>query len=114
MKVFMLAPLALLVACAGATPVPISARLGADGAVIVLSNGTRCMAPMGAARLAGCGAGYDSLVQIEENPNLLRRFLAEGFVAMGGQGILAPLGVVTLTDARGRAFQFASPPPDRD
>ncbi|SEN60744.1 hypothetical protein SAMN05216227_101846 [Pseudorhodobacter antarcticus] len=114
MKLLMLAPLALLVGCAGMTAVPTSARLGAEGAVIELSDGSRCMAPMGAARLASCGAGYDSLVQIEENPNLLRRFLAEGFVAMGGQGILAPMGVVTLTDAQGRAFQFASPPPDSD
>lgn len=109
-----LIPLLLLAACAGIpTPQPQAARLSPDLLTVTLTDGTACRADwrVGAGRLDGCGPGYDWQVEVVRDPNLLRQ-LAEGvFAALGAEGALAPMAVVTLTDAQGRAFRFASPPP---
>lgn len=109
-----LIPLALLAGCAGLTdPQPLAARLSADALTVTLTDGSVCRTGWQArqGRLADCGPGYDWQVEVVRDPNLLRQ-LAEGvFGALGAEGALAPMATVTLTDARGRAFRFASPPP---
>lgn len=115
-----LIPLALLAACAvpQADAVPQAARLSAEVLTVTLSDGSTCRADWraqgGAGRMEDCGAGIDWQVQELGDPNILRQ-IAEGvFAALGAEGALAPLAQVTLTDARGRAFRFASPPPAED
>ncbi|HSF65444.1 MAG TPA: hypothetical protein VLA78_13720 [Paracoccaceae bacterium] len=109
-----LIPLLLLAACAALpSPQPQAARLSADTLTVTLTDGTACRADWraGAGRLADCGPGYDWQVEEVRDPNLLRQ-LAEGVLgALAAEGALAPMAAVTLTDAQGRVFRFASPPP---
>lgn len=107
-----------LAACApGAVgmAVPASARLSAEVLTVTLSDGSVCRANWAAAggvgRMEGCGAGFGYAVNVEQSPNVLRQ-LAVGIVdALGADGALAPLAEVVLTDASGRDYSFASPPP---
>ncbi len=110
----------LLSACAllQADPVPSEARLSDTTLTVVLSDGTTCRAEWavagGAGRLDPCGAGYDYTVTVAENPNVLRKLVDGLFAALGADGVSPPLGTVVLTDAAGRDFTFASPPPVDD
>lgn len=113
MKYAMLLPMALL-ACADMAARPETARLSADQVHLVLSDGTRCSAPIGVGRMERCGAGYDYRVELVQNPNLLRQLIEGAFGALGAQGLLAPMGVVSVTDNAGREYRFVSPPPDKD
>ena len=107
-----------LAACApvaGSMAVPASARLSADVLTVTLTDGLVCRADWaasgGAGRMESCGAGYGYAVSVVEKPNILRQ-LAVGVVdALGAEGALAPLAEVVLTDASGRDYSFASPPP---
>ena len=107
-----------LAACAqgaGSMAVPASARLSADVLTVTLTDGSVCRADWaasgGAGRMESCGAGYGYAVSVVEKPNILRQ-LAVGVVdALGADGALAPLAEVVLTDASGRDYSFASPPP---
>lgn len=116
MRVAFLA-LPLLSACAllQAEPVPQAARLSDSTLTVTLSDATVCRADWaaagGAGRLEGCGAGYDYRVTVAENPNILRQLVDGVFAALGAEGVTPPLGTVVLTDATGRDFTFASPPP---
>lgn len=112
MKYAMLLPLALL-ACGNSAPRPEAARLSADQLHLVLSDGSSCHAPIGVGRMPLCGAGYDYRVELVQNPNLLRKLLDGAFGALGAQGLLAPMGVVTVVDGAGREYRFVSPPPGR-
>jgi hypothetical protein len=109
--------LLLLPACAGLTlsPVPQAARLSDSTLTVTLSDGTTCRADWaaagGAGRLDGCGQGYDYAVTVAENPNILRKLVDGVFAALGAEGVSPPLATVVLTDATGRDFTFASPPP---
>lgn len=112
--------LPILSACAALQtgPVPQAARLSETTLTVTLSDATVCRADWAAAggtgRLEGCGAGYDYAVTVAENPNVLRQ-LWQGIVqALGAEGISPPLATVVLTDATGRDFTFASPPPVDD
>ncbi|WP_050528500.1 hypothetical protein [Pseudorhodobacter aquimaris] len=107
-----LLPCLLLLACGNVAPVPQSARLGAEHFDLVMSDGSHCSAPVGAGRMPLCGAGFDYRVQLVQNPNALRAFMEGAFGALGMRGVLAPMGVVTLTDDAGREYRFVSPPPD--
>ena len=107
-----------LAACApGAAgmAVPASARLSADVLTVTLTDGSVCRADWaasgGVGRMEDCGAGFGYVVNVEQSPNILRQ-LAVGIVdALGADGALAPLAEVVLTDASGRDYSFASPPP---
>ena len=112
LPIFLL-PLALL-ACANPAARPETARLSADQVHLTLSDGTRCSAPIGAGRMPSCGAGYDYRVELVQNPNLLRQLVEGAFGALGAQGLLAPMGVVTVVDDAGREYRFVSPPPVKD
>jgi hypothetical protein len=111
MRYAIFAPLALLVACGDVAPRPEGARLSADRVDLILTDGQRCSAPTGAGRMPLCGAGYDYRVDLVDNPNVLRRLVEGAFGALGAQGALAPMGVVTVVDDAGRAYRFVSPPP---
>ncbi len=111
MTLFRFAPLLLLLACGLAPPVPQAARLSADHLTLVMSDGTSCKAPVGVGQMPGCGAGLIFRVDLVENPNLLRRVMEGAFGALGAEGALAPMAVVTVTDAAGRDYRFVSPPP---
>jgi hypothetical protein len=104
-------PVVVLLGCGAVAPVPEAARLSADQVTVVLSDGSNCRAPIGAGRMALCGAGYDYRVDLVQNPNLLRRFVEGAFGALGAEGVLAPMGQVSLTDDAGREYRFVSPPP---
>lgn len=112
--------LPLLSACAllQAGPVPQTARLSETTLTVTLSDGTTCRAEWaaagGAGRLEPCGPGYDYAVTVAENPNVLRKLVDGLFAALGADGVSPPLGTVVLTDASGRDFTFASPPPVDD
>ena len=110
MRYLWLAPLAL-VACGNSAPVPQSARLGADQMQLVLSDGSRCTAPIGAGRLPLCGAGFEYRVDLVQDPNILRQLVEGAFGVLGIQGVLAPMGVVTVVDHMGREYRFVSPEP---
>lgn len=102
----------LVSACAQMTnPVPQAARLSAERLSVVLTDGTRCSAPIEAVRLEKCGAGYDVAIDLTENPNFLRQLAEAAFGVLGNEGLLAPMGQVVLTDARGRSYRFVSPEP---
>lgn len=109
-----LMPVLLLSACVAVPgdPVPQEVRLTQEEMVLRLSDGTRCTANWQAApvgRLEGCGPGYGYAVTVDGNPNLLRQ-LVEGLVlALGGQGVLAPMAEVVITDPSGIDHVFRSP-----
>ncbi|MDX5402123.1 MAG: hypothetical protein LPJ93_06980 [Rhodobacterales bacterium] len=109
----------LLGGCAAlpGTPVPQEARLSAEVLTLVLSDGTVCQADWaasgGAGRFEACVPGFAYAVEVVENPNPLRQVVQ----ALVGEGALAPMARVVITDAAGRAHVFASPPrrePQRD
>ena len=94
---------------------PATAKLSAEVLTVTLTDGTVCRANWAAAggegRMEDCGAGLGYAVTVVEKPNILRQ-LAVGIVdALGAEGALAPLAEVVLTDASGRDYSFASPPP---
>lgn len=113
MKYALVLPL-FLMACGNSAPVPQAARLSADQLHLVLSDGSSCHAPIGTGRLPLCGAGFTYQVELVENPNLLRKLVEGAFGALGAQGALAPMGVVTVVDDTGREYRFVSPPPARE
>lgn len=109
----------MLGACAAlpVAPAPQEARLSDQELVLVLSDGTACRADWaaagGAGRFEDCGPGFSYAVETMENPNPLRQVVQ----ALVGEGALAPMARVVITDAAGRAHVFASPPrrePERD
>lgn len=107
--------LLVLAACAApvAEPVLQSVRLTDTKLTLVLTDGSRCSvdwraAPVG--RMENCGPGYGYAVTVEDNPNLLRQ-LVEGMVlALGGEGVLAPMAEVVVTGPGGTDQVFVSPP----
>lgn len=109
--------LPLLAGCAAlqAPPQPQAARLSNERLTVTLTDGTVCRADWvaagGAGRLEPCGPGFDYRVTVEENPNLLRQVFTEITGALGADGVVPPMAQVVVTDAAGRAFTFASPPP---
>ena len=109
-----LAVLLLLAGCAGfsAAPVPQAARLSADVLTVTLSDATVCRAQWQAAgRLENCGPGFDYTVALDQNPNILRKWVQELALVLNAKGVVPPLAEVVITDAQGRAWRFASPPP---
>ena len=102
----------LLGGCAAlpVSPVPREARLSAEVLTLVLSDGTTCRADWassgGAGRFADCGPGFAYAVEVVEKPNPLRQVVQ----ALIGEGALAPMAEVVITDAAGRAHVFVSPP----
>lgn len=109
-----LALLLLLAGCAGfsAAPVPQAARLSADVLTVTLSDATVCRVQWQAAgRLENCGPGFDYTVALDQNPNILRKWVQELVLALNAKGVVPPLAEVVITDAQGRAYRFASPPP---
>jgi hypothetical protein len=110
-----LLPVLLLSACGAlpGDPVPQEVRLTQETMTLRLSDGTTCRADWQAApvgRLEGCGPGYGYAVTVDANPNLVRQ-LVEGLVlALGGQGVLAPMAEVVITDPAGIDHVFRSPP----
>ena len=103
-----------LCGCAGiaTAPVPQAARLSADVLTVTLSDATVCRTNWQAAgRLDGCGPGYDYTVTVDGNPNILRQWMQELALALDAKGAVPPYAVVMITDAQGRDWRFASPPP---
>lgn len=112
----MLPMVLLLAACA--------APVGGDGLrtvrltdtrlTLVLDNGTRCSvdwraAPVG--RMENCGPGYGYAVKVEDSPNVLRQLVEGVVLALGGEGVLAPMAEVVVTGPGGTDQVFVSPPP---
>lgn len=95
--------------------VPASARLSADVLTVTLTDGTVCRADWavtgGVGRMEGCGAGFGYAVNMVQSPNVLRQLAVGNVEALGAEGAFAPLAEVVLTDASGRDYSFASPPP---
>lgn len=91
-------------------PVPQEARLSDQELVLVLSDGTSCRADWraggGTGRFEDCGPGFSYAVEVMQNPNPLRQVVQ----ALVGEGALAPMARVVITDASGRTHVFASPP----
>ncbi|MGB4827584.1 MAG: hypothetical protein WBP18_09995 [Paracoccaceae bacterium] len=110
----LLAPLLLVAACAApiGTPVPQAARLTDRVLTLSLSDGTRCTvdwAAVPAGRMPACGPGYGYAVHVEDRPNILRQ-LAQGLMlALGAEGVLAPMAEVVITDPAGSDWVFTSP-----
>jgi hypothetical protein len=92
-----------------------AARLSADRLTVTLSDAATCRAAWTAAPQGGfadCpGLGYR--VAVVENPNLLRQLLDGVTAALGGEGVLAPMAEVTVTDGT-RDWRFVSPPPPEE
>jgi hypothetical protein len=109
-----LLPLVLLAACAVpvADAMPRSVKLTDQRLELLLADGTRCSvdwrkSPIG--RMERCGPGYGYAVTVEDNPNILRQ-LVEGIVlALGGDGILAPMAEVVITGPGGTDMVYTSP-----
>ncbi len=96
-------------------PVPQTARLSPDVLTLTLSDGTICRADWVAApvgRLEDCGPGFGYVVQVVEDPNLLRQLFTGLTKALGADGHVPPMAEVVITDAMGRDHVFVSPPPD--
>ena len=105
---------ALLAGCvsAGQPPVPQAARLSADVLTVTLSDATVCRTNwQPAGRLDGCGPDFDYTVTVDQNPNILRKWVQELVLALNAKGVVPPLAEVVITDAQGRSYRFASPPP---
>ena len=104
-------------ACATLQPVPVpqAARLSSEVLTLTLSDGSTCRARWaeagGAGRFDNCGAGYGYVVDVVENPNLLRQLFTGLTEALGAEGTVAPMAEVVITDAMGRDYVFVSPPP---
>ena len=60
--------------------------------------------------LTGCPWSYPYTVEIDPRTNPVRFVLEEIF----GDGVVAPVATVTITDATGRARTFQSPEPVED
>ena len=106
--------LLLLAGCAGivGAPTPQAARLSADVLTVTLSDATVCRVKWQAAgRLENCGPGFDYTVAVDQNPNILRKWVQELALVLNAKGVVPPLAEVVITDAQGRAWRFASPPP---
>lgn len=119
MRLFLLAPLALA-ACAipTAQSTPTAARLSDTTLTVSLSDGSTCRADWAAAggegRLDGCGPGFAYVVDVVENPNVLRKLWQDLVSALGADGAAPPMASVTLTRDDGRDWTFASPPPVKE
>ncbi|NHB76129.1 hypothetical protein [Rhodobacter calidifons] len=115
MRRVMIAGLLAGCAAAGQPPVPQAARLSADVLTLTLADGTTCRARWaeagGTGRMDDCGPGFGYAVRVVENPNILRRIFTGLTAALGAEGAVAPMAEVVITDARGRAHVFVSPPP---
>lgn len=104
----------VLAGCAGfgGAAVPQAARLSADVLTVTLSDATVCRTQWQAAgRLDACGPGFDYTVSGDQNPNVLRKWAQELALALDAQGVVPPMAEVVITDAAGRSWRFASPPP---
>ena len=106
--------LMMLAGCAApvAAPQPQAVRLTDRALALTLTDGTRCTVDWAAApvgRMDACGPGYAYAVTVEDRPNFLRQ-LAEGlFLALGAEGVLAPMAEVVITDPAGVDWVFTSP-----
>jgi hypothetical protein len=103
-----------LCGCAGwsGAPVPQAARLSAEVLTVTLSNGAVCRADWPtSAPLQGCGSGMTYTVSVDQSPNILRKWVQELALALNGQSTVPPYAQVVITDAAGRDWRFASPPP---
>lgn len=102
--------------CVGlqAAPVPQAARLSAEVLTLTLSDGTACRAEWaaagGAGRFEDCRPGFGYVVNVVENPNLLRQIFTGLTSALGAEGAVPPMAEVVITDAMGRDHVFVSPP----
>ena len=109
--------LALLAACAMATPRPVAVALTATELRVTLNTGAVCTGPAPAGAEGGwsgtlqdCPARIPYEVDISPGTNPLRLILEEVFTSLGAPDLIAPVATVTLTDATGRTRVFASPP----
>ena len=106
-----------LAACSGVdtVPVPQAARLSSDVLTLSLSDGTVCRANWaeagGSGRFEACGPGFGYVVDVVENPNLLRQLFTGLTEALGADGSVPPMAEVVITDASGRDHVFVTPPP---
>lgn len=105
-----------LAACAApvAEPALQAVRLTDTKLTLVLDNGTRCSGDWRAAavgRMENCGPGYGYAVKVDGNPNVLRRLVEGVVLALGGEGVLAPMAEVVITGPGGTDQVFVSPPP---
>lgn len=116
----LLLPLAAAACATLTTPLPQSARLTPDKLTVTLTDGEQCVGARAAAtataqgwagKLAGCSQALPYEVRLDAHPNLFQGLLVEVFGVVGAKGLLAPGGEVVVTDARGQAHVFASPPP---
>ncbi len=110
-------PLMLLAACAapqGTPPGLQTVKLTDRALELRLSDGTLCRADWRAApvgRMDGCGAGYGYAVTVEDSPNLARQLVEGVFLALGAEGVLAPMAEVVITEPGGTDRVYVSPPP---
>jgi hypothetical protein len=102
-------------AAVGTAPVPQAARLSSEVLTLTLSDGCTCRADWAAAggtgRFDACGPGFGYVVEVVENPNLLRQIFTSLTGALGADGAVPPMAEVVITDAMGRDHVFVSPPP---
>lgn len=121
-RIALVATIALLVSGPLAAAEPREVTLSERRLDVRMSDGAFCtahrpgaVAEDGAgwrARLAGCPHPLEAVVTFEPRPNPLRAAFEELFEALGAPELLVPMARIVLTDARGRAFVFDSPPPD--
>ncbi len=112
------AGLILLAGCANfSDPRPESVTVSSSGVEARMSDGALCLGPRPDAALAwsgqleGCATPYAYEARIDSRSNILRTVLEEIFDAIGYEDGLAPIAMVEITDAAGRSYSFASPPP---
>ena len=89
------------------------AKLSQTQLTLILSDGSNCRvdwraAPVG--RLDNCGTGFGYAVHPVQNPNALAKLWSELSLALGGEGIAAPMAEVVVTDSAGNDKVFVSPP----
>ena len=102
----------LLAACALPAPVPVAARLSQQALKVDLSNGTVCSAPLqGAAPWEGdlpaCALHF--LVTPTAAGHPVRLAFDAMIAALRAGDLVAPMADITLTDAGGQSYHFASP-----
>ena len=105
-----------LAACAApvAEPGVQRVRLTDTRLTLVLTDGTRCSVDwraVPAGRMENCGPGYGYAVTVEDNPNILRQLVEGVVLALGGEGVLAPMAEVVITGPGGTDQVFVSAPP---
>lgn len=111
-RLFLTAAPLVLLACAVQAPVPVAARLGQQTLQVELSTGSVCSAILTGdapwrGDMAACGLGYAVVPTAQGNP--IRLAFDAMIAALQAGALVAPMADITLTDAQGRTFAFASP-----